>query len=87
MTIPNWLPDEQPTPAEQRLLRRLTTTRRLFGFLRLHRHVIFDVAFQERLAAMYRDTGAGAAPQPPAMMCLVTALFKLVDLVPFRCRR
>ena len=74
MTIPMWLPDEQPTPAEQRLLRRLTTTRRLFGFLRLHRHVIFDVAFQERLAAMYRDTGAGAVPQPPAMMCLVILL-------------
>jgi hypothetical protein len=60
MTIPLWLPDEEPTPAEQRLLRRLTTTRRLFGFLRNRRHVIFDAPFQERLAAMYRDTGAGA---------------------------
>lgn len=74
MTIPLWLPDEEPTSAEQRLLRRLTTTRRLFGFLRMRRHVIFDAPFQERLAAMYRETGAGAVPQPPAMMCLVLLL-------------
>lgn len=74
MTIPVWLPHEIPTPAEARLLRRLTTTRKLFGFLRLHRHVIFDVAFQARLATMYRDTGAGAEPQPPALLCLALLL-------------
>jgi hypothetical protein len=74
MTIPLWLPNPIPTAAEERLLRRLTTTRKLFGFLRLQRHNIFDAPFQEQLAGMYRDTGAGAAPQPPAMMCLALLL-------------
>jgi len=33
--------------------------------------VIFDDAFQEQLEGMYRQTGAGDAPNPPAMLCIL----------------
>jgi hypothetical protein len=42
----------------------------LLGFLRLHRHELFDEGFQDELAAMYRTTGAGKAARPPAMMAM-----------------
>src|SRR5262249_26160947 len=45
-----------------------------FGFLRLHRHELFDAGFQDELAEMYRDTGAGDEPHPPAMLCMVLLL-------------
>ncbi|KYF92821.1 hypothetical protein BE18_02835 [Sorangium cellulosum] len=34
---------------EQSLMKPLTRVRTLFGFLRLHRHELFDEAFQEQL--------------------------------------
>jgi hypothetical protein len=58
---------------------RLTRTRKLFAFLRLHRHEIFDDRFQDELAAMYRDTGAGDTPRPPALMCLALLLQRYVQ--------
>jgi hypothetical protein len=45
-------------------------SRKLFVFLREHRHEVFDDAFQDELEAMYRQTGQGQAPQPPALMCM-----------------
>jgi len=39
---------------------------KLFAFLRDHRHELFDDGFQAELEAMYRDTGAGREPVPPA---------------------
>jgi IS5 family transposase len=48
--------------------------RKLFGFLRVHRHEIFDDAFQEELESMYRGTGAGKTPVPPAMMAMAVLL-------------
>lgn len=69
-----WHPRIEPTGQEKMLLRRLTRVRALFGFLRLHRHEIFDDEFQEQLEAVYRDTGAGAPPHPPALLCMVTLL-------------
>ena len=47
---------------------------RLFGFLHQQRHVLFDDAFQDALAGMYRETGAGDEPLPPAMMCMALLL-------------
>lgn len=69
-----WNPRIEPTGQEKLLLKRLNRVRALFGFLRLHRHEIFDDDFQERLEAVYRDTGAGAPPHPPALLCMVTLL-------------
>lgn len=69
-----WKPRVEPTKSEQRILKRLTRVRKLFAFLRLHRHEIVDDAFQDELARMYRDTGAGDEPLPPAMMCIATII-------------
>jgi hypothetical protein len=55
-------------------MKRLTRVRALFGFLRLHRHELFDDAFQCQLESMYRTTGAGDPPHPPALMCMVVLL-------------
>jgi hypothetical protein len=70
MTIARWTPPVAPTRQEQFLLKRLGRVRKLLGFLRLHRHELFDDAFQEELAAMYRATGAGKEARPPAMMAM-----------------
>ena len=72
MTIARWTPPVAPTRQEQFLLKRLDRVRKLLGFLRLHRHELFDEAFQDALAAMYRTTGAGKAARPPAMMAMAT---------------
>lgn len=74
MAIEHWKPVVKTTKAEEAILARLKTHRKLFAFLRLHRHEILDDDFQELLASMYRDTGAGASPQPPALMCMVLLL-------------
>ena len=69
-----WNPRVKTSPQEDRLLKRLTRVRALFGFLRMHRHELFDDEFQEQLESMYRDTGAGAPPHPPALLCMVVLL-------------
>ena len=70
MTIARWKPPVAPTRQEQFLLKRLDRVRKLLGFLRLHRHELFDDAFQEELASMYRTTGAGKDALPPALMAM-----------------
>jgi hypothetical protein len=72
MRIARWTPPVAPTRQEQFLLKRLDRVRKLLGFLRLHRHELFDDGFQDELAAMYRATGAGKAARPPAMMAMAT---------------
>jgi hypothetical protein len=69
-----WSPRVGLTAQEKMLIKRLTRVRPLFGFLRLHRQEIFDNDFQEALESMYRVTGAGAPPIPPAMLCMVLLL-------------
>lgn len=69
-----WHPPTDTSPQEELLLKRLTKVRKLFAFLRLHRHQLFDDAFQEKLEGMYRDTGAGLPPCPPALLAMVTLL-------------
>jgi hypothetical protein len=69
-----WTPPVELTKQEQFMMKRLTRVRTLFGFLRRQRHVLFDDAFQEQLEGMYRDTGAGDEPHPPAMLCMVVLL-------------
>lgn len=74
MTVMRWQPRRETTKQEDFLLKRLRRTRKLFAFLRLHRHELFDDAFQAELEGMYRLTGAGAQPLPPAQMCMVLLL-------------
>src|SRR5262245_23727423 len=72
--LPRWNPKADPSKQEQFLLRRLTRTRKLFGFFREHRHELFDERFQSQLESMYRGTGAGKDPVAPALMAMAVLL-------------
>src|ERR1700694_1511906 len=74
MAIERWNPSRVISRQEKFLLGRLKRTRKLFAFLREHRHELFDDAFQAELESMYRDTGAGLEPKPPALMAMATLL-------------
>jgi len=69
-----WTPREALSKKELLLLKRLTRTRKLFAFLRQHRRRLFDDEFQTELESMYRDTGAGDEPVPPALVCMALIL-------------
>lgn len=69
-----WSPRRELSKKEEFLIKRLKRTRKLFAFLRLHRHEIFDEGFQAELEGMYRNTGAGEEPVPPALLCMVMIL-------------
>jgi hypothetical protein len=47
-----WTPPVALSPQEKMLMKRLTRVRALFGFLRQHRHELFDDAFHEQLEAL-----------------------------------
>ena len=72
MGIDHWQPREELSRQEQALMKRLDRVRKLLGFLRVHRRRLFDDAFQDELATMYRDTGAGKSPVPPALMAMAS---------------
>jgi hypothetical protein len=72
LSVQRWEPRVELTKREQLLIGQLDRVRKLLAFLRRHRHELFDDAFQAELAAMYRDTGAGKSPMPPALMAMAT---------------
>lgn len=72
MGIDYWRPREDLSRQEQALMKRLDRVRKLLGFLRVYRRRLFNDAFQDELATMYRDTGAGKSPVPPALMAMAT---------------
>lgn len=74
MASARWTPPIEPTASEARVLKRVAKKRKLFGFLRAHRHELFSNAFQDELDAMYRKTGAGKARIPPARLAMVLLL-------------
>jgi len=74
MAFERWTPRQDHTKQEELLLGRLRRTRKLFAFLRDHRQELFDHAFQEELESMYRDTGAGQDPVPPALLAMIVLL-------------
>jgi hypothetical protein len=59
---------------EGRLLKLAGKSRKLLVFLRERRHAIFDEGFEAELESMYRDTGQGEEPQPPALLCMAMLL-------------
>jgi hypothetical protein len=69
-----WAPPREVSAAEQRLLKVAGRSRKLFVFLREHRHELFDSAFQDELEGAYRQSGQGSTPQPPALMCMALLL-------------
>ncbi len=74
VAMERWSPTQETTRQEEFLLKRLHRTRKLFGFLRRHRHELFDDGFQAELESMYRNTGAGEEPVPPALLAMVVLL-------------
>lgn len=74
MTRPRWNPPVTLSPSEARIRARVGKKRKLFGFLCDHRHELFDDDFQAELEAMYRDTGAGKEPVPPALLAMAVLL-------------
>jgi hypothetical protein len=74
MAFERWKPRLDYTKQEESLLKRLRKTRKLFAFLRDHRHELFDDAFQAELESAYRSTGAGKDPTPPALLAMVVIL-------------
>src|SRR5262245_10487994 len=74
MAMARWNPRQTYTKQQEWLMRRLGRTRKLFAFLRAQRHKLFDDTFQAELETMYRDTGAGQPPVPPALLAMVTLL-------------
>jgi hypothetical protein len=74
MSLPRWTPAEPLSAKETKLLARHKRSRKLFVFLRLYRHELFDDAFQTELESMYRSTGAGKPPCPPAFLAMAMLL-------------
>ena len=74
MSVPCWAPASEVTKREAYLLKRLQRTKKLFRFLREHRLDLFDDTFQAELASMYRDTGEGRVPVPPALLAMAILL-------------
>jgi len=74
MSIERWNPSTTTTQLEQRLLARMGRHRKLFAFLRTHRREILDDELLDKLAEMYRQTGAGKAPVCPGLMAMAALL-------------
>src|SRR5216684_8663770 len=68
-----WRPPVQPSAAEQAVIKAVRRAK-LFVFLRLHRHELFDEQFQAELARAYADRPKGQPPVPPARLALATIL-------------
>lgn len=69
-----WNPSASLSRREQYLVGRMTRTGRLFAFLRLHRHELFDASFQAELEGMYRSSGEGKQAVAPALLAMVVLL-------------
>ena len=68
-----WRPAAELSPAEQAVIKAVRRAR-LFVFLRLHRHELFDEQFQAELAGTYVDSPKGQPPVPPAQLALAVIL-------------
>ena len=68
-----WRPPAEPSAAEQAVIKAVRRAK-LFVFLRLHRHELFDEEFQAELAQVYADSPKGQPPVPPARLALATIL-------------
>ncbi len=68
-----WWPPAEPSPAEQAVIKAVRRAK-LFVFLRLHRHELFDEQFQAELAGAYVDSPKGQPPVPPARLALAVIL-------------
>lgn len=68
-----WKPPVALTQQEEHIVNKIRNAK-LFVFLRQHRHELFDDAFQEELANLYRKAKRGQPPVAPAMLALALIL-------------
>jgi len=68
-----WKPPVTLTQQEEHIVTKIRKAK-LFVFLRHHRHELFDEAFQEELASLYRPAERGHPPVAPAMLALALIL-------------
>lgn len=66
-----WQPPVELSAKEEHVVKRVRKAK-LFVFLREYRHKIFDEAFQQELAELYRDSKRGQPPIAPAQLALAT---------------
>jgi hypothetical protein len=68
-----WNPPVELSKEDERVIARCGK-RKLFEFLRLHRHELFDVEMQERLLAAYSEHERGKPMVPPAQLAMALLL-------------
>src|SRR6266487_4533262 len=73
MQPPLWQPPVDLSQQEEQIVKRIRKAK-LFVFLRQHRHELFDEAFQQELASLYREAERGQPPVAPAMLALALIL-------------
>jgi hypothetical protein len=68
-----WQPPIGLSTKEEQIVKQIKKAK-LFVFLRQHRHILFNEAFQCELAQMYQDSGRGQSPIAPAQLALAIIL-------------
>jgi Transposase domain (DUF772) len=68
-----WRPPVTLSQQEEQIVKKIRKAK-LFVFLRKHRHELFDEAFQEELASLYRKAERGQPPIAPAILALALIL-------------
>ncbi len=73
MQPPFWQLPVELSAQEEQIVARIRRAK-LFVFLRHHRHELFDEAFQQELASLYRPSERGHPPIAPAQLALAVIL-------------
>src|SRR5258708_213578 len=68
-----WQPPIALSTQEEQIVTHIRRAK-LFVFLRKHRHMLFNEAFQQELASLYDDSVRGRPPISPALVALATIL-------------
>jgi len=69
----NWNPPVELSPDESEIIASIKKAK-LFTFIRLNRHELFNDEFQAELAAIFKDSTVGQCPVPPAQLALALIL-------------
>jgi len=73
MSRREWVPPVELSSRESRILKRCKS-RKIFIFLREHRHALLTSEFRARLWAMYSESERGKARVDPALLAMATLL-------------
>jgi len=68
-----WSPPIELSALEEKVAKRIRKAK-LFTFLRLRRHELFDDEFQMELTTVFKDSSVGLSPIPPAQLALAIIL-------------